>query len=333
MDIPIFSFAFAAALALATVMGFAIQRGATCTVAAVEQIIVERRTQRLQALLLASAWVLAGLLLAHALGLSMSLPPGHVLGIETFAGGALLGLGAFVNQSCVFGSIAKLGSGQWSYLITPFGYYLGCAAAGAGTDAGQASMPVHLMSSAAFSLLLAAPLVAILLWLALRWSRPASGMASSLRAHLHHLVSRRIWEPGAATMVIGITFLGMWLLVGAWSYTDLLAELARGMPMDVVARSLLFLALFGGAVLGGWSAGRLHTIAFSPSKWMRCLCGGALMGLGSSLIPGSNDGLLLVGMPLLWGYAWSAVAAMALTIGVAIIAQRAWQSRVVRGTA
>lgn len=325
MNIPLSSFAFAASLPLAGIMGFAIQRGATCSVLAVEEIIVERRTTRVQSLLLASAWVLAGLLLTHALGYTMGLPSGYRLGLNTLTGGALLGLGAWVNQSCVFGSIAKIGSGQWCYLATPFGYYLGCAAAvTAGAD-WHASSSVSATLPATTSLLVALPLLAALLWLLVRAARPGGESDPRLRGHLRHLVSRRVWQPGAATMVIGVTFLGTWLLVGAWSYTDLLSELAKGMPMDVVARCLLFLALLSGAIAGGWSAGRLHRTAIPAFKWIRCLAGGALMGLGSSLIPGGNDGLLLVGMPLLWSYAWSAVAAMALTIGIAIILERRWQ--------
>ena len=42
------------------------------------------------------------------------------------------------------------------------------------------------------------------------------------------------------------------------------------------------------------------------------------MGWGSLLIPGGNDGLILVGMPLLWPYAWVAFATMCVTIGVAL---------------
>ena len=41
------------------------------------------------------------------------------------------------------------------------------------------------------------------------------------------------------------------------------------------------------------------------------------MGWGSLLIPGGNDGLILVGMPLLWPYAWVAFACMCLAIGLA----------------
>jgi toxin CptA len=46
------------------------------------------------------------------------------------------------------------------------------------------------------------------------------------------------------------------------------------------------------------------------------------MGAGSVLIPGSNDGLILVGMPLLYAYAWIGIGTMCLTIAVAIYFQR-----------
>ena len=55
--------------------------------------------------------------------------------------------------------------------------------------------------------------------------------------------------------MIGITFVVLLLLVGGWAYTDVLAELARGMSASVGARMLLAVALLAGAVLGGWTAG------------------------------------------------------------------------------
>ena len=70
--------------------------------------------------------------------------------------------------------------------------------------------------------------------------------------------SARVWSPHGATTVIGITFFVMLMLVGAWAYTDVLAELARGMAAASAARSLLALALLLGAVLGGWTAGRFQ---------------------------------------------------------------------------
>ena len=60
------------------------------------------------------------------------------------------------------------------------------------------------------------------------------------------------------------------------------------------------------------------------SLWV---AGGALMGAGSSLIPGSNDGLIPVGLPLLRGYAWLAFASMCATILLALWLQGQWRGR------
>ncbi|MEJ1937665.1 YeeE/YedE thiosulfate transporter family protein, partial [Nostoc sp. NIES-2111] len=127
----------------------------------------------------------------------------------------------------------------------------------------------------------------------------------------------RVWTPHAATTVIGITFLVMLLLVGAWAYTDVLAELARGMAGNLPARLILFVALLAGAVLGGWTAGRPASTRVTPSGITRCFLGGFAMACGGMLIPGGNDGLILVGMPLLWPYAWVAFLTMCASIGAA----------------
>ena len=66
-----------------------------------------------------------------------------------------------------------------------------------------------------------------------------------------------------------------------------------------------------------WAAGPrdfFRSTRLSLSQLLRCLVGGVLMGWGSLLLPGGNDGLILVGMPLGWPYAWLAVAIMCLTI-------------------
>ena len=60
------------------------------------------------------------------------------------------------------------------------------------------------------------------------------------------------------------------------------------------------------------------------SLWV---AGGALMGAGSSLIPGSNDGLIPVGLPPLRGYAWLAFASMCATILLALWLQGQWRGR------
>jgi hypothetical protein len=108
------------------------------------------------------------------------------------------------------------------------------------------------------------------------------------------------------------------LLVGVWAYTDVLAQLARGGSMRLALGLLCLLALYAGAWLGGWTAGRLSAMRPTVAGAAKCLAGGALMAWGTLLIPGSNDGLILIGMPLLRPYAWLAFATMCVTVALAL---------------
>jgi toxin CptA len=307
MDTMIGALALLVAVAAAALMGVAIQRGATCTVAAVDELVGKRKTNRLIALLEAALWVGGGLLVAQALHQLPKMPGGFVLTGWTVLGGALLGLGAWVNRACVFGAIARFGSGDWAYAATPVGFWLGCL------SVGLFAMPAP--QHAAGSPVLGAPAavtVAFVVFALWRGSR---------------YLSARRWTPQAATTVIGLTFLATLLLAGGWAYTELLSDLARGRWHDVGLRTLLALALLGGAVWGGWTAGRLKAVAPTARELLRCLIGGVLMGWGSLLIPGGNDGLILVGMPLLWPYAWVAFATMGATIAAAIWLQQRLHGR------
>lgn len=294
-------------------MGFAIQRGATCTVAAVEEVVARRGATRLIALIEAALWVAGGLLIAHRLGWAKQLPLGYALSAWTIVGAALLGIGAFVAGACVFGAIARLGSGEWAYAATPLGFYVGCLSVNA-VFAPPASL--HLDAS---PVLLIAP--KITLWLACVYVVWRVAPSVVRPRTMPRAAATRIWSPHVATIVIGLVFLVMLVLAGAWAYTDVLADLARGMASGVGARVVLLISLLAGAIVGGWSAGRLRFARVRAISVLRCLVGGMLMGWGSLLIPGGNDGLILVGMPLLWPYAWVAFATMCLTIGIAQSAQ------------
>ena len=118
--------------------------------------------------------------------------------------------------------------------------------------------------------------------------------------------------------MIGVTYVVTLLAAGRWTYTDVLADLATGMANAVGIGVALLLALFAGALLGGWTAARWRSGAPSAAQLVRCFAGGVLMGWGSLLIPGSNDGLILIGIPLLYPYAWLAFATMCLTIAAAL---------------
>ena len=319
MDIALTSLAFLFSALCVGVMGFAIQRGATCTVAAVDEVVGRRSFRRLVALVEASVWVAGGLLVAQWLNVLPKMPPGYELSGWTVLGGALLGLGAFVNGACVFGAIALFGSGRWTQLLMPLGFYLGCLSVNTVFEPpARAALPYGspVLQAPAW---VAAAFLAFVAWRLLRSVLTGGpGPASvSLVRRAREALATSVWAPHAATTVIGVTFLFTLLLAGAWAYTDLLAALARGMATNVVARCLLALALLIGAAWGGWTAGRFKGTRVTTAQALRSLAGGVLMGWGSLLIPGSNDGLILVGMPLLWPYAWAAFVAMVVTIAAA----------------
>jgi hypothetical protein len=308
MMVVLASLTFFLAAICAALMGYAIQRGATCTVAAVGEIVGEGTAYKLMALAEAALWVAGGMLVARNLGLIPALPGGFAVTGWTVVGGMLLGIGAWINRACVFGSIAKLGSGNWAYALTPLGFFLGAL-----------SLP-HLFPSAMPSPV--PPGANLPIWLAIAFASFVTWRVIGLLFKGRRIAAHG-WAPHQATIVIGITFVIMFVAVGAWSYTDLLMRLARGMADNFGWQLALFAALLAGAILGGWTAGQLSSQQPSKLALARCLAGGMLMGWGSALIPGGNDGLILVGMPLLMPHAWVAILTMCATIWVALKTEQA----------
>ena len=302
---------WALALLCAALLGLAMQRGATCLVVAVDEWLQHRRVGRAAALAEAALWSGTGFLVLQAAGWMPALSAGYDVSAWTLAGAVVLGLGAVLNGGCVVGSVAKLGSGQWAYAATPLGFFLGCKLADLSGTVPQAhalAAPVALASApTALGWLL---LVALLLRALWAWQRHG-------------------WRfsPHAATASIGLIFALLVAMAGSWSYTDVLADIAHPMAqarrLNAPMQWSLAAALFAGALAGGLTAGRWTWPRSAPWSWpwrkaLRCLLGGALLGWGSLWVPGSNDSLLLLGLPLLWPHAWPALATMVLTIALAL---------------
>lgn len=313
----IISVSFASALICAALMGYAIQSGATCTVYAVSELIEKRRASRLIAMLEAGLWVAVVVTLAGAAQLAVDPPRAYAPTLWTIAGGLLLGLGAFVNGACVFGSVARIGSGEIGFIATPLGYFLGVLvfdqmrAAPQVHSAGTGwQLPILLALAIGAYALIRASLV--LIW-TIRRTRPDH--------------ARLLWDPHEATLVIGVTFAIMMLSVGRWTYPELLSDLAHGKDHGTLWRIILFLALLAGARLAGYRQGKTAWITPTRQRIAACLCGGAMMGMGGTLIPGGNDGLVLVGLPFLMPYALLALAVMVGVIALAIVTQTTWMAR------
>ena len=90
----------------------------------------------------------------------------------------------------------------------------------------------------------------------------------------------RVWAPHAATIVIGVTFVVTLLAAGRWTYTDVLADFAAGMANAVGIGIALLLALFAGALLGGWTARRWRSEAPSGRATRALFRGRRADGIG-----------------------------------------------------
>ena len=208
------------------------------------------------------------------------MPAGYAISRWTAIGGALLGLGAYINGACVFGAIARFGSGEWAYIVTPIGFYLGCLAAS--SPLFGVPMPTTLPGRspvlAGAGMGRRCVFVAFALW---RVVRAVDRQRQAAGARWHEALAARVWSAHAATTVIGITFAVM-LAPCRRLGLHRRARRARARHVGERRRALLARGVSPArrAALGGWTAGLFRSTRLSLSQLLRCLVGGVAHGLG-----------------------------------------------------
>lgn len=304
--------AFWVSLLLVFGMGIAIQRGNTCTVVAFDDLVHRRSPTRLIAI--AYCWLLvAGGLTLLMLSTGYH-PVEHLFPVTAWsvAGGVLLGVGAVTNGACTTGTIARIGSGEYTFGLTIVGFFLGCLAA------------PHVFGRAATTHLAAVPtatsldhpvltLLGLAFVLTMTARRLITGPHESVRDFL-----RSAWDPRTATLIIAVLFVTLVQIFGAWSYTDLLGDLVRGTHAEAVDRLVFLAVLLAGAVLAGRSQRGPRLIGPLAPRVLRCAVGGFIMGAGFAVAPGAFDGLTLFEQPLLLPFAWVVMGAsyIAILLGI-----------------
>ena len=307
------SISLAVSLTLIFLMGVGIQRGNTCTVVAFDDVLHRRSPDRLIAIAFCWLWVAGGLTLVKV---STGFTPGAQLFpviIWSVIGGLILGIGAVVNGACTVGTVARIGSGEYAYGLALVGFFFGCILAPhvfgrtATTHTGTAATTTSLNHPVA-------ALIGLAIVIALTIRRLATHERESFRDFLH-----KAWDPRTALMVVAVLFVAVVQIYGAWAYTDLLGDIAKGADKQVVERFALFAALLAGAIVGGRTLRGTRLIGPLAPRVIRCTLGGVLMGIGFSLAPGAFDGLTLLGQPLLLPFAWAVMAASYVTVVLGVL--------------
>ncbi|OFX04445.1 MAG: hypothetical protein A3E78_08575 [Alphaproteobacteria bacterium RIFCSPHIGHO2_12_FULL_63_12] len=300
------------ALILAIVAGFAAQRGSICAVAAVRELVIDRKAQRYVAFFECAAWSLALLTAARAFGISPSAAPqDYAPGLIVAFGGALFGAGAFLNGACTFGSAARLGRGEVAFAAMPAGFVLGVMMA---AQLAQAPSPRALTGDPASSDIAVMGLVFFVGFQLFRLSDAVSGPRDAIAR-----LAEPVWRPSLAMGVIGLTSALLMIFFAPWPYSKLLTDLGVSAGSDqALLKIALAIAFVVGAAIGAHTRGVFKFVAPSPRDAAEKAAAGALMGAGSYFAQGGNDSMVLVGLPHFFVYAVIAYLSMTATIAAIV---------------
>lgn len=298
---------------LAFILGFALSRAATCTVAATGRWVDQGKMDWLFGLLVVASWAAIMLFLLVEWTGRAHLPLDIPLNGQLFFGAALMGLGAMINRGCFIGTVGYIGTGKFSYLLSFVG--LGFAlwlASGKGLDLfGPTEFLPRTMVAQSLTKQIALGILTIIalisLWLAL------------IRRHRAYL----------ALIAIGVCASAIYGTRPEWAYTALLNSFLQGQGLSV-GKSIEFavIALFVGAIFSSWLKDRFRPQWEGWKSALANLAGGFLMGIGASAVPGGNDVLLMWTIPGLTLYGLVAYLAMIGTIAIAMLIGKRFSPRV-----
>lgn len=201
----------------------------------------------------------------------------------------VFGIGALINDACLLGSLSRFGSGEMRVLALPVGLVLGFAISERLASRTPALAPLPDAPAPGIILLLAGWLTVLLIALAYVGRGPSRDL------------ERRKWPLRRTMIMLGLSGGTLCLIAPIWSYTDLARDLfTRRLvgPVDSLA-VIAVTATVAGAIASAARRRRWRYRRPTFGLVGRTILGGALMGMGASLIPGGNDALVLAAIPAL----------------------------------
>lgn len=290
------------ALLAGVVLGASAHRAGLCTVKAIGEVLTTRKAHLLWSFLKVSLWTTGLLAGATALGYGVELGQRPIL-VSCIAGGLIFGLGAGLNGACSFSTLSRLAEGHIVMLFTLIGWIVSISLF-------EDALPHQHPAPSGFVVpaIFAVPLTFWMLWELWRIWQHRWAINASFQSGFLAL------SPAALLIAVAN---GALILVGRpWSFTSTALCSARDVPLAPCKFTTAlwsismtaFLTMFASALIR--RSFRLRRPKANGAA--RHLVAGLIMGLGASLIPGGNDGLVLFGIPALSPHAfpsWLAIAA------------------------
>ena len=301
---------------LAFGFGYSANQGGTCLVLAADELHRRRRPRMLVAFLAASCSAgLVAVPLVWSETTAATLAASTGFSVPLLLGAAAFGVGALVNDTCILGSLARLGDGEIRLAAVPVGLTAGIVLVD----------DVLVERSAPWSSVLAKPSMLGVASLAVF----GVGLILALA-----FVSRKeptrpkgTWGLGLSMLLLGASGGALYAIAPAWHFVNLLhRDLPDAMPSGAEMGAWAMAFSTGGAFAASLRRGKLRLRRPSAADTIRSLVGGTLMGAGVALIPGGNDGLLVAAIPALSPGGAAAYVLMTLTIVLGLVL-RGWFRR------
>lgn len=291
----------------AFVLGFALNRASTCTVAATTRWVTTGKFDWLLGILIAVCWS------AVTLFILRELFPGQIvnplvapINPTLLMASILMGIGAYLNGGCFIGSIGRISSGNLSYLMTFAGLAFSRLLGNQGIlleTFSQERSPNSLGME---------PLV--------YWS--AAFLFSAVFIYSCVRIFRKRQQAIIALCVMGVFAALTFVSNPDWSYEAWIGRVVSGQGLsDSYEIEFTVLALFVGAFMSSALNGKFALKTPSLLVMVTCFFGGSLMGLGALFVPGGNDTLLLWTIPNFAIHGFVAYTTMVATVAVLVLAR------------
>ena len=310
----------------AAVAGFAAHRASICTVRAVAEMASSRTAFMLASIGKSALWVTALTLpFLWLMPAAASHIGGWRLTTTALGGGLLFGIGAAINGGCAYSTMTRLMDGEVRMALSIGGFAAGIFTFVTLVDINwltrPQSVPPLIGSVLMFALLLS---LALLGWAAYEVPRIWRNRPKHMRPH--HMVLAPQYRLSSAALVIGVTSSVIFLLFGSPGYTVTLQNLVQGLfgngKLPGAAAAVLLIAMLVGMLASTLQRGSFRLDWRPERSWLRNIFGGALMGLGTAMLPGGNDALVLYGIPTFSPHALPAYGALIVGVALGLMAMK-----------
>jgi uncharacterized membrane protein YedE/YeeE len=320
------AFPLITACLFAALLGFAAHRASICTVRAVAEVLSARTAFMLASIGKSVLWVIALTLpflwLMPAATHSIN---AWQLTATALAGGFLFGLGAAINGACAYSTMTRLVDGEVRMAASIGGFAIGIITFVTLVDLQWLRRPTPAPAWIGSVLMFALILSLVLLAWAV-YEVPTIWRRRPKHLRFHDMILAPRYRLSTAALVIGVSGTIIFLLIGAPGYTVTLQNLVQGVigRGAYPAASGVILLL---AVLAGMFASTLQRRSFRLDwqprlSWLRNIFGGALMGLGTAMLPGGNDALILYSIPQFSPHAMPAYATLLIGAAAGLLAMK-----------